>query len=166
MAARLERRCAGLNLRPERDGDTTFLRDLYASVRADEMAPVPWPSELKQRFLEEQFSLQRKHYREHYEAAEFLVIEQDQRRIGRIYLHSGESEVRLMEISLIAELRGHGVGGRLMRALLEECDAAQLPVTLHVEPHNPARRLYERLGFVAVEHGPVYQQMRREPWPA
>ena len=165
MATRLQQRCAGLRLRPEVDADTKFLRDLYASVRADEMAPVPWPPVLKQRFLEEQFMLQRKHYREHYEAAEFLVIEQDQRRIGRVYLHSGECEVRLMEISLVAELRGHGVGGRLLRALLQECDADQLAVSLHVEPHNPARRLYERLGFVAVEHGPVYQQMRREAWP-
>lgn len=165
FATRLERRCPGLRLRPEVDSDTRFLCDLYASVRAEEVARVPWPPELKQRFLEEQFQLQRKHYREHYAGAEFLVMEQDQRRIGRVYLHRGECEMRLMEISLIAELRGHGVGGQLIRALLQECDAEQLPVTLHVEPHNPAHQLYERLGFVAVEHGPVYQQMRREAWP-
>jgi GNAT superfamily N-acetyltransferase len=166
LATRLEQRCPGLRLRPEADSDTPFLCELYASVRADEVAPLPWPDELKHKFLSEQFFLQRKHYREHYVAAEFLVIEQAQRRIGRVYLHRSEVEVRLMEISLIRELRGHGNGGRLLRALLQECDADGLPVTLHVEPPNPARRLYERLGFVAVEHGPVYQQMRREAWPA
>jgi len=41
-------------------------------------------------------------------------------------------------------LRGHGVGRQIIEHALRECTG---DVKLHVEPENPARRLYERLGF-------------------
>jgi len=34
---------------------------------------------------------------------------------------------------------------------MEEAAHSQKPVTLHVEPYNPAVRLYQRLGFRVVE---------------
>jgi hypothetical protein len=37
------------------------------------------------------------------------------------------------------------------------------PVELTVEPFNPARRLYERLGFEAVEESAAYVRMMRQP---
>ena len=40
-------------------------------------------------------------------------------------------------------------------------DALCLPVTLYVEPYNPARRLYERLGFGPIELLGIYQRMER-----
>jgi len=51
-------------------------------------------------------------------------------------------------------LRGQGVGKQLMEAALEE---AHGNVALHVEPHNPAKRLYERIGFTN-----KYLEMRYE----
>lgn len=54
---------------------------LYASTRIGELAPVPWPEEIKQAFLHSQFELQHAHYRKHYHHAEFLVIE---RAAGRM----------------------------------------------------------------------------------
>jgi len=50
----------------------------------------------------------------------------------------------LVYIAVDASLRGQGTGGKLMQAALK---AARGNVALHVEPNNPARRLYERLGF-------------------
>lgn len=50
----------------------------------------------------------------------------------------------LLFVSVEPEARGRGVGGRLIERALSECDG---PVKLHVEYDNPARRLYERLGF-------------------
>lgn len=40
--------------------------------------------------------------------------------------------------------RGKGIGGRLMETALE---TARGDIALHVEPDNPARRLYDKLGF-------------------
>ena len=62
---------------------------LYASTRTEELAPVPWPEEIKQAFLQAQFELQHAHYRKHYRHAESLVIERAGQPIGRLYLHPG-----------------------------------------------------------------------------
>ena len=67
-----------------------------------------------------------------------------------------------MEVTLLPGLRGHGLGSLLMDRLLQWSDTQGLPVTLHVEPFNPAQRLYLRLGFVTQEVRGVYHFMRRE----
>ena len=53
-----------------------------------------------------------------------------------------------VSIAVLPEARGRGVGERLLRALISEALARDLPaLSLSVEPDNPARRLYQRLGF-------------------
>jgi len=54
------------------------------------------------------------------------------------------SENLLLFVAVDRALRGRGVGAALVRAAVERCDG---DVKLHVEYDNPARRLYERLGF-------------------
>lgn len=50
----------------------------------------------------------------------------------------------LLFVAVDPELRSQGIGGRLIKRALAKCDGQ---VKLHVEPDNPALRLYERLGF-------------------
>lgn len=50
----------------------------------------------------------------------------------------------LVYIAVHGEYRGQGLGGRLMEKTIAETKG---DIALHVEPHNPAKRLYERLGF-------------------
>lgn len=149
-------RPAGIRLRPIIDDDLPFLRDLYVQVRADELDPVPWPEDVKRAFLASQFELQHRHYVSAYAGADFLLIESDEGPIGRIYVHRGLSEFCLMEVSLLQAWRGRGIGSALLRELLDEARASSAAVTLHVEPLNPARRLYERHGFRLVERRGVY----------
>ncbi len=52
-----------------------------------------------------------------------------------------------MDITLAPAFRGLGIGSQLVRDLMDE----GRPVTLHVEAFNPARALYERLGFTAAQ---------------
>lgn len=52
----------------------------------------------------------------------------------------------LLFVAVRPELRGQGIGGKLIRRALKRCQGS---VKLHVEPDNPARRLYERLGFTS-----------------
>lgn len=153
----------GVALREEAEADLPFLVELYASTRAEELAPVPWPEEQKRAFLEHQFALQREQYRQHYDGAEWLVIERDEAPIGRLYLRRGGDEVRLMDIALVPTVRGAGLGTQLTQRLLDWTDALGLPVTLHVEPFNPAYRLYRRFGFSYVRSTGVYHFLRRVP---
>lgn len=156
LAEALQSACPGIGLRSEDESDLGFVRDLYASVRAQELAPVPWSEAQKRSFTDAQLDLQRSHYREHYPGAEFLVIEQDGAPIGRMYLCRFAREIRLMDISLSEANRNAGVGTRLLRALLDIARRERRNVTLHVEPDNPAQRLYRRLGFEKIESRGVY----------
>jgi ribosomal protein S18 acetylase RimI-like enzyme len=150
-------------LRPVRDGDRAFLVDLYASVREQELAQVPWDDATKSAFVEHQFAAQDAHYRGNYPGATLDVIEVDGTRAGRLYVHRGPSDIRIMDIALAPSFRGRGIGTALLRSLIEEADASRRKLSIHVEANNPARSLYERLGFApAGEHG-VYVLMEREP---
>lgn len=161
LAAALQRICPDIGLHPERDDDLNFLRGLYASVRAPELAPIDWSDERKREFTDAQFGLQRSHYHEHYPGAEFLVVEQASVPIGRFYLCRFAHEIRVMDIALVEARRNAGIGTRLMRALLGVADAEGRSVTLHVEPDNPAQHLYRRLGFDLIEQRGVYDFLGR-----
>lgn len=151
-----------LTLRSEEEGDSEFLEALYGTTRADELARVHWSEEDIRRFISQQFHAQRVHYREHYPGAEFLLVEHDGESVGRLYVHQTRSELRLMDILLLPEWRGRGLGTRLLGEILQRASRDGLPVTLHVEPFNPARFWYERLGFETVEQRGVYLFMRLE----
>ena len=149
-------RPAGISFRHIDDAYHAFLRDLYASVRAAELAQVAWPDAAKRAFLDEQFGLQHQHYVKNYPGADLLLIEKVFRPIGRIYVYRTEKEIRLMDIALIESQRAHGIGTALLQELMDEARAEGRELTLHVEPDNPAQRLYQRLGFRLIEHRGVY----------
>jgi ribosomal protein S18 acetylase RimI-like enzyme len=56
-----------------------------------------------------------------------------------------------LAVAVSPEHRGRGVGTALMKRLLSEASALFPAVSLSVSPENPARRLYERLGFETLE---------------
>ncbi len=53
-----------------------------------------------------------------------------------------------VSVGVDAAMRGQGVGARLMIAMIEEAGRRGQGLCLNVRHDNPARRLYERLGFV------------------
>jgi ribosomal protein S18 acetylase RimI-like enzyme len=59
----------------------------------------------------------------------------------------------LLFVAVDPELRNRGIGRRLIEMAIARCDG---DVKLHVEPDNPAKRLYERVGFTN-----KYLEMRR-----
>jgi len=146
-------------LRPITAADEPFLRELYGSTRAEELAPVPWSEEQKRAFLDMQFRAQSVHYAKHYGDGEFLMIEDGGRPIGRLLLHRTAEEIRIIDISLMPEHRGKGIGTKLLRDVIVEGAATNRKVSIHVEHFNPAKRLYERLGFRYVETNGVYHRM-------
>jgi ribosomal protein S18 acetylase RimI-like enzyme len=150
-------------LRAAGPGDREFLYRVYASTRTEELAVVPWDEAEKDTFLRAQFDAQDRWYRENYPDVTFEVIEVDGEPAGRLYLHRGEREIRIVDIALLPEHRGNGVGSSLLRDLLAEADAAGQRVTIHVERFNPALRLYERLGFTVAEDKGVYLFLERPP---
>lgn len=59
----------------------------------------------------------------------------------------GDGESPKVSIGVRPNAPGRGVGEKLMRVLIGEADRRGLGLYLSVRSENPARRLYERLGF-------------------
>lgn len=151
---------SGLIFRPIADADLRFLARLYASTRAQELAPVPWTEDEKAAFLLMQFQAQHTHYQTHYIAADWLVVELAAEPVGRLYIARWAREHRLIDIAFLPEFCGRGFGTALLRDLMDEARAAGKALTIHVEKNNPAMRLYRRLGFVPISEQGVYELMQ------
>lgn len=145
--------------------DEPHLFEVYAASRAAELALVPWSREEQIRFLTQQHEAQRTSYRQLHPTADYLVIElHDGRPIGRMYSSRvAVSEVRVLDIALLPEWCGQGIGSALLRVLLAEADAAGDMVSLHVEIWNPAVNLYGRLGFVEAGRNDIHIRMEHHP---
>ena len=154
---------AAVELVPVAAGDEEFLYRVYASTRAEELAVVPWDDGQKDAFLRAQFNAQLRWYREHYTGATHEIVLIDGEAAGRLYVHRGETEIRIVDIALLPEHRANGIGSFLLGDLLAEADAAGKRLTIHVERVNPALRLYERLGFTVAEDKGVYLFLERLP---
>jgi|KBSSwiStaDraftv2_1062776.scaffolds.fasta_scaffold02668_10 ribosomal protein S18 acetylase RimI-like enzyme len=150
-----------VSLRPATPGDEPFLRQLFASTRL-EFQFLGDPGQLEA-LLNMQFNLQRQQYEAGYPDAEDNIIFCDGQPVGRFFVSDGDQQFTLVDVALLPESRNLGIGRWLIEALLERAAAAQKPVRLHVSKMNPARRLYERLGFSVVDEDGMYFEMICEP---
>lgn len=150
-------------LRPAVPEDREFLFQLYASTRAHELAPLGWPAAQQQAFLRMQFNAQEQWYQTAYPAAGHQIIEINGRPAGRLIVLREADTWHLIDISLLPENRGHGIGGELIQLLIHDCAAAGAVLKLQVLKVNPALRLYHRLGFVITGEDQIYLQMELRP---
>ncbi len=150
-------------LRPATEADRDLLYRIYASTRDEELAATDWDDAQKSAFLQMQFDAQHRYYSEKYRGAQFQVIERDQIPVGRLYLIRWPDEIRIIDIALLPEYRGLGIGSQLVRNILAEADQAGVPVTIHVERFNRALSLYRRLDFRQVEDKGVYLLLQFTP---
>jgi ribosomal protein S18 acetylase RimI-like enzyme len=151
----------GIAFRPCRDEDLAFLRRLYASTRAEELASTGWPEQLQSSFLAQQFDAQHRHYAQTHPDAERLVIERGGAPVGRLLVDDTLDKLMLIDISLLPEARGGGIGGAIMADLVAHAEAGARIFSLYVMKGNPARRLYERFGFAQVADEGLYDRLER-----
>ncbi len=149
--------------RPITPEDREFLYRVYASTRAEEMELVDWSDEQKADFLRFQFDAQHKYYREQFPRAAFDLLLAGGEPVGRLYVDRRADEIRLIDIALLPERRGGGLGSAILERILAEAEAEEKPVRIHVEHNNRALGLYHRLGFRRIEEQGVYYLMEWSP---
>jgi RimJ/RimL family protein N-acetyltransferase len=152
-----------IDLRPVTDADRDLLVGVYAAAREEELSQVEWAEGQREAFIRMQFDAQDREYRRHNPEGSFDVVEVDGRPAGRLYVDRRPGDIRIVDISLLPEFRGAGVGGWLIGRLMEEAAASRRKVSIHVEIHNRAARLYARLGFAVAADLGVYRRMEWSP---
>jgi len=148
-----------LRFRPIEDSDLDFLRELYASTRTSELAQILWSEDQKQDFLDQQFQAQHQFYQQQFSQAQFELILSSETPVGRLYVDEREDEFRLIDIALLPEYCGQGIGGSLLAQILEHARRKNKSVRIHVEQYNPAMHLYKRLGFCQIDSNGIYDLM-------
>ena len=150
---------AEVTLRPTTDTDRELLLAVYASTRVEELDQVEWAPGQREWFLQMQFDAQDREYRRANPDGRFDVIQVDGRPAGRLYVDRRPGDLRIVDIALLPEFRGRGFGSGLIAGLQRAATDEGRIVSIHVEAHNPAARLYERLGFVVAADLGVYRRM-------
>lgn len=140
-------------LRPGADGDREFLWRLHGETMREYVAETWGWDEV----------FQRSRFDAQFDPPSFLVIEKDGAPIGYMSVRRTADEIFLAAIEIAPARQNRGIASRLIHELLREADQSHLPVKLQVLKVNPARRLYERLGFVDAGETATHYLMRREP---
>lgn len=152
----------GVTYRPMTDDDLPFVAELYASTRRAEIAATGWPSEMQEAFLRQQHEAQHSHYSRHFGDGEWLIVERAGTALGRLYLHDQPGRLHILDISLVPESRGMGIGGAILRDVLDQARTQGKGASIHVEKMNRARHLYERLGFKVAEDLGIYDLLHAD----
>lgn len=152
-----------LEYRPVTKADHRFIRDLYCSTRQREIDATDWPEKQKKIFLRQQFALQQKHYDKTYPQANKQLITYQGRAIGRFYTNKdlGHNRWHIIDITLAIEFRGMGIGSYILQHWIRQARDTSVIVSLYVDSLNPARHLYERLGFKIVKSEGRYFYMEK-----
>jgi GNAT superfamily N-acetyltransferase len=148
-----------LSARAPHAGDADFLARLYASTRMDLHSVTADPAFVASLVAMQQ-RLQGAGYRQQFPAARYLLLERDGVPCGRIVVDAGADALRLVDIALLPERRGQGLGSHILRALQGCATRHGVPLTLAVHASNPqARRLYAALGFVSLSSTALSEEM-------
>lgn len=139
--------------------DEDFLLRVYASARSDASVLASWDAAERDAFVRMQWNAQARAYAADFPNASVQVVLVDGAPAGRLCVDRTGPGVHVVDLALLPEFRGRGVGTRLLRSLLDEASASGGAVTLSVERSNRAVRLYRRLGFNVVEDGEVYLRL-------
>jgi ribosomal protein S18 acetylase RimI-like enzyme len=83
--------------------------------------------------------------------------------VGWLQTTPAKDAVFVEQLYVEGHFQRQGIGSRVMRAVIDEAMRERKAVILGVMKINPARRLYERLGFSVTHEDQHKVYMRREP---
>ena len=142
-----------LTFRPTTHQDFEFLFELLKATMQEYVAQTwGWDE-----------TWQRQHFRGRFKPGADRVIILDGEEIGVISTEESSDEIFLSKIYILPEYQRRGIGAQLIQGVLDEAASKGLPVGLRVLKVNPARGLYERLGFKIVSQTGTHYVMRATP---
>jgi ribosomal protein S18 acetylase RimI-like enzyme len=143
-----------------RPQDDAFLFRLFARDRADQLTAAGIPEMHAEKLIEMQYRGQRTTWAARYPHAENrILITANSTSCGRVLIDRRPARWRIVDIGVLAAHRGRGLATRAIEQCQTHCRNTQMRLELQVNPENPARRLYERLGFRAIQETEISIEM-------
>lgn len=128
-----------MTLRKARASDKPFLLHLRKTTMTEhlEAAGIFLSSAQHEARIEEEF-----------ECA--LIAEYSGRPVGIAKCRETDDCIEIMQLQVLPEYQGRGIGKNIMSTFIEAAARQRKRLALSVLKANPAKRLYERLGFRVV----------------
>lgn len=139
-----------LSFRPAQDSDIDFLYDLHV-VTMREYVDQTWGWD---------DAVQETMFRKHYIPAEIQIITLNDKDIGMISLEERKEDVFLRVIEIHPAYQRQNLGTTIIQKIINDAIHKMKPIHLRVLRVNPAKRLYERLGFSVIEETKTHYIMR------
>ena len=103
---------------------------------------------------------QRASFAAQWKREEVRIISVDGKDVGWLQVAELPAEIRLQKFFVSPQYQRSGIGSEVLRNLLATWRSTGKKIVLKVLKNNPARRLYERLGFSVVAEAGVTFRMR------
>ena len=152
-----------IQLRTVEEKDAAFIEAVYRTTREAELNLTNWSEYQKSAFISMQSAAQLADYKTKFPGARFQVIIYNKKDAGRFFTGETENEIRLLDITVLPEFTGKGIGTTLLQHLIQRSNKVQKKISLHVISSNPALKLYQRLGFVHIKNEGFRYYMERQP---
>lgn len=129
--------------------DFTFLKVLHESAMKEYVARTwGWNQ-----------ALQDQHFAQNFDPEILQLILADGEPAGYLSLKRMPESMHLAAIALAPQFQNRGIGSALLKCLLESSATEGLQMDLQVLKVNPAKKLYERLGFHVCAETDTHFQM-------
>jgi GNAT superfamily N-acetyltransferase len=146
-----------VTLRPAMREDGPFLYQLLVATMREYVEPLwGWDKEWQETYFWARFEAD-------LESGRRQIVVRDGEDIGVLVVEERADEILLSQIYILPTHQGQGIGTALIRSVLHRGAELGLPVRLRVLRGNPARRLYERLGFAVTEETDTRTYMEARP---
>lgn len=147
----MQRESKKITLRAAKSSDESFVNALTQSEMTRYVKQT-WSSDLE--------------YKSYFERNKFKlettkIIQLDGKDVGRFTVTRSAESIYLDNIHVLGQYQSHGIGRFLIQTLFDEAAREAKDVKLSVLRTNPAKSLYERLGFKVLEESPTHFLMIR-----
>lgn len=140
-----------LRLRPETETDEAFRFALFCASRPPAEDFSPLGPMLAQQMLRQQFRAQHYGYRADYPNARFDIIEFEDARVGHVVVDVADKEMRVVDLAILPERRGSGIGEAVLDRFIVEAGNRNLALRASVLNGNEGSlRFCRRLGFAPI----------------
>lgn len=153
-----------ISLVPVQSRHDEFLLQVFKESRIDLAYINGISEEQKSMIILQQYKIEQEQLKQMYPNAKFNIVMMNEKTVGRLYIHNGEISDRILQIGLLEEYRGMGIGKMLVKLVIEDAMKRGKNVQLQVAWFNEAAyRFYEKLGFKIIENNGVAYEMQYMP---
>ncbi|GGG84163.1 GNAT family N-acetyltransferase [Paenibacillus radicis (ex Gao et al. 2016)] len=153
-----------MHLRPATLEDEPFRYETFAVTKREEIASWGFGANEAEQLVQFQYRAREASYSAAYPDAKYMIVCVEERRAGVLRVHYGANAITLVDIALATDMRGNGLGTKVLTGLQADAASLSQPILLQVDNSNiAARRLYLKHGFEVNKAEEVYTSMKWMP---